>query len=98
MRSNVLKWLVGTLAFLLPAAIAVIGMRLDRSAFRHDPTYVALVPVVCVGSMLMAIAVPTVLIMRTRMLMVYRIVLSGGYWCLLVIESYWLFFAVVFRP
>ena len=98
MRWNVLKWLTGTLAFFLPSAIAAIGNRLDRSAFRHDPTYVALVPVVCVGSMLLAITVPTILIVRSRMLMVYRIVLSVVYWCLLAIEFYWIFFAIVVRP
>ena len=96
MHSNVLKWLVGTFAFFFPAAIAAIGMRLDRSAFRHDPTYAALVPVVCLGSMLLAITVPTVLIMKSRMSMVRRIGLSGVYWCLLLHESYWIFVAVLF--
>ena len=96
MHSNIMKWLVGSLAFFLPAAIAAIGKRLDRSDFRHDATYSALIPVVCWSSILLAIAIPTVLVMRTRMSLRRRMGVTGVIWCLLLLEFYWIFLSVVY--
>jgi hypothetical protein len=96
MHSNIMKWLVGSLAFLLPAAMAVIGKRLDRSDFRHDATYSALIPVAYWSSILLAIAIPTILVMRTRMSLRRRMGVTGVIWCLLLLEFYWIFLSVVY--
>jgi len=95
MYSNGVKWLVGSLAFFLPAAVAAVGTRLDKSRFRHDATYAALIPLVCLGTIFVALSIPTVMVLRSRMSLVRRMGLAGLIWCLLLLETYWIFVAVV---
>jgi len=95
MRSLSIRSLVGVIALLLPAAVAFLCKYLDRSKFQHDATYKALIPAVVCGSLVLAVAVPAVLVMSARMPLIYRIVITMGVWLLLAVELYWLFFAVV---
>jgi hypothetical protein len=88
MRSPLIKWLVGNLAFLLPAIMAVVGEYLDRSRFSHDPVYTSLIPFVFWGSVLLAAIIPAALVMTTRMPLSRRIGATGIVWCGLLLEFY----------
>ncbi len=90
-----MKWLVGCVAFFLPAAIAALGKRMDQSAFRNDPTYAAFIPVVCWTSLLLAIAVPSVLVMRAKMTLLLRSSFLFLIGCLLLLELFWVFLSLV---
>ena len=94
-KNVIIKWLGGGCAFILPAVIAVIGMRLDRSEFRNDPLYGALVPVAGWSAISLAIIVPAVLLMTARMPLLRRIGLTAAVWCLLLLEFYLIFIAVM---
>jgi len=86
MRKSWVRILVGICSFALPALMANIGMRLDESRFRHDPTYRALVPPVMLGSVVLAAVVPAALIMTTALSLPRRIGLAAAVWSLLAIE------------
>jgi len=98
MRSNLIKWLCGIFAFLLPVAVAMMGKRLDHSAYRHDATYKALIPAVVCGALLLATLVPAILLMTSRMRLPYRMGFTVAVWALLVLQLYWVFFVVVVNP
>ena len=91
----IIKWLGGGLAFFLPAFIAAIGMHLDRSTYRNDQLYTALVPVAGWGAISLSIIVPTVLLLSSRMSLRRRIGLTAVVWCLLLLEFYLIFIAVM---
>jgi hypothetical protein len=95
MRSFSIRCLAGAVALLLPAGIAFLASYLDRSKFRNDATYKALIPVVSCGSLVLAVVIPAVLVMSARMPLIYRVVITLAVWLLLAVELYWLFFAVV---
>ncbi len=86
MRKPWIRVLAGIVAFALPALVCVIGMRLDRSSLRHDPTYERLILVVLCSSVLLATVVPAALIMTSTGSLPRRIGLTAAMWCLLVLE------------
>ena len=91
----IIKWLGGGLAFFLPAVIATIGMHLDRSAYRNDHVYTALVLVAGWSAISLAIVVPAALLMSSRMSLRRRIGLTAVVWCLILLEFYLIFIAVM---
>jgi hypothetical protein len=86
MRSPWIKWIVGVVAFLLPAVVCFVGSRLDHSGFGHDPRYAALIPVVLLSSVILAAGVPAVFILRSALSRWRRIGLMAAVWCLLALE------------
>ncbi len=95
MRSTGAKWLVGSLAFLLPALVAAVGLRLDKSPYRHDALYRALIPPALLGAVVSAVAVPAVLIGKARMSLLRRAGLIAAVWGLLLAQFYMIFIAVL---
>ena len=92
------KWLAGVCAFMAPAALAALARHLDRSAFRHHPTYTALIPIAALGSLVLAAFLPAALIIRTRVTLPGRLGMLLGLWCLLVVQLYVVFWKLVIRP
>lgn len=82
--------LAGVAAFLLPALVTFTGLRLDHSAYRHNPTYRMLIPFVAGGAVLIAAIVPVVLIARARISRTGRVALSVCVLLLLALECGWL--------
>jgi len=81
-RTFVAKWIFGSVAFVSPAVIAAIGQRLDRSAYRHDATYQALIPVFAWGALGLAVVVPAILLLRSHAPVWRRVSYLIGVWCL----------------
>ena len=98
MRRLMVKWIVGCVALFLPLIIALIGRELDRSAYRHDATYRALIPAFVYGSLALAALVPAILLMKSRAPTWRRVCCVVVAWCLLLVELYWTFFSVVIAP
>jgi len=94
-QSALLRCLAASVAFLLPTGVALLGRYVDRSTFRADATYKALIPWLVFGSLVLAVTVPAVLVMSARMHLAYRVLITIGVWLLLAVELYWLFFVVV---
>lgn len=86
MRNLWIRLIAGITSFFLPALACIVGMRLDQSSFRHDPIYRALVPVVMLGSVLLAAVVPAAFILRSGWSLSRRIGLTAATWCLLALE------------
>ena len=82
------RWLWGSVTFLLPAMAAICGELLDGSRFGHDPHYTALIPYVFWGAVLLAALIPAMLIMGTRMALLHRIGATGLLWCGLLLQFY----------
>ena len=95
MRSTGLRWLVGSLAFLLPALVAFVGQHLDRSQYRHDPVYGSLIPIVCWGAIILAVVVPTALVLTARGSLPRRIGFVAAIGGLLLVEFYLIFISVL---
>ena len=95
MRSSIIKWLLGSLAFLVPAMIAVIGMYLDKSPIRHDSLYKSLVPIVSWGAIILAAIVPTALVVTARMSLPRRASFVVAIWCMLIVQLYLILVAVL---
>ena len=95
MLRPVAKWLLGAAAFVSPLLVALIGQRLDHSAFRNDSMYKALIPFFVFGSLAAAALVPAILLLRSRAPVWRRVGCLVGVWCLLAIELYWTFLSVV---
>jgi len=95
LRSTLIKWLAGVVTFLLPALIAAIGLHLDKSVYRNDPAYTAIIPVAAWSAIILAMVVPAALVLTTRMSLPRRLGLAAVIWCLLAIEFYMIFIAVL---
>ena len=92
MRRLAIRAFAGIVTFILPALLAVIGVRLDHSSLSHDPTYGALLlPVLftCVG---VAAVVPGALIMTSKLSRPWRVGLTVAMLCLLVLECGFTFY------
>lgn len=86
MRKPWIKALAGFTAFVLPALICLIGVRLDRSSIGHHPAYEPWIPVGLCSSVLLAAVVPSALIMTSTRSLPRRIGLTATMLCLLAIE------------
>ena len=86
MRNPWIKRFVGFAAFFLPAFVCIVGLQLDRSRFRHDPVYAALVPIVMLSSVLLAALVPATFIMISARSLPNRIGMIVAILCLLALE------------
>jgi hypothetical protein len=95
LRKPWIRGLAGFVAFASPAFVCFIGVHLDRSSFRHSPTYKSLIPVVLGGSLLLAAVVPAVLIMISALSLPRRIGLTAAMLCLLVLECGLAFYVVL---
>ncbi|MGH8118990.1 MAG: hypothetical protein ACRESK_00050 [Gammaproteobacteria bacterium] len=91
----VIKWLAGSSAFFLPALITVAGMRLDKSQYRNDPLYSALIPVAGWSAIILALVIPTVLVLTSRTTLPRRFGFTAVIWCLLLMEFYLCFIIVM---
>jgi len=91
MRSTHIKWLAGLVTFFLPAMFTVIGLHLDKSVYRHDPAYIALIPVAGWSAIVLAVVVPTALVLTTRISLPHRLGFMVLVWGLLLIEFYVIF-------
>jgi hypothetical protein len=98
MRTLTAKWVFGVASFILPLIVAVIGRRLDHSVYRTNTTYKSLIPVFVFGSLALAILVPAILVLSSRMPVWCRVGCLVGVWCLLALELYWTFFTVLVAP
>lgn len=95
MRKAWIRGLAGSVAFASPALVCIIGMHLDRSSFKHSPTYKSLIPVVLGGSLLLAAVVPAVLIMTSALSLPRRVGLTAAMLCLLALECCLAFYIVL---
>ena len=86
MRNPWRKRIVGIVAFALPALMSVVGMRLDRLSFGHDPAYARLIPPVMWASLLVAVIVPAAFVMTSSLSLRKRVALTASILCLLAIE------------
>ena len=98
MRTLMAKWVFASAAFALPLLVAVIGRKLDHSAFRQDATYKSLLPFIVFGSLALAVLVPAVILLSSRLPKWQRASYLVGVWCLLCLELYYTFFTVVVAP
>jgi hypothetical protein len=94
-RSTCAKWLLGSLAFLLPALVAAVSLRLDKSPYRHDALYRMLIAPVLLGAVVSAVAVPAVLIGKARLSLRRRAGLIAAVWGMLLVQFYMIFIAVL---
>jgi len=87
-RTLIAKWIIGCAAFVSPVIVAVIGRRLDHSAFRHDVTYETLIPGFVWGSLALAALAPAILALGSRAPVWQRVSDLIGVWRLLLFELY----------
>src|SRR5215467_9871216 len=80
------RWVVGIIAFALPVLAVAIGLRLDHSSLRRNPTYTASVPFMLFGSILLAAIVPAALILSSKQSLLRRLGLTIATLGLLALE------------
>lgn len=89
------RWLLGSAAFLLPLAVAKIGLRLDHSAYRHHPVYRAVIPYFAIGAVTLAVIVPSSLALIAAKSWRWRLGLVAGILVLLAVQLYAIFVLVL---
>ena len=95
MQKPLLRWAVGVVTFALPAIVAGLGIRLDHSSLRNEPSYAAAAPIMIWGSIFLAVLVPASLILTSQQSWPRRIALTLAIWCLLALECAVAFFVVL---
>ena len=90
-----IRWLAGSVSFFLPAVVATIAKHLDDSSLRHDPRYKAFIPLAVWSSLVLALLVPCLLVMRMPISLSRRIGLISLLVFLFLVQLYWIFFSVV---
>ncbi len=80
------RWVAGIIAFALPVLAVAIGLRLDHSSPRRNPTYTASVPFMLFGSIFLAAIVPAAPILSSKQSLLRRVGLTIATLGLLALE------------
>jgi len=91
MYSSWMKWSVGSLAFLLPGLVGLVGDYLERLPAVNSRESASIVSLVFAISVLSAVVVPTVFIMAAPATLTRRLTFTGAIWCLLFLEVWAVF-------
>lgn len=89
------RWLLGTIAFFLPLAVARTGLWLDHSPYRHHPVYRALIPYVVATAVGLAMIVPTAFVLLAKQSWIRRVGLVLLICGLLAVQCYAIFVMVM---
>jgi small-conductance mechanosensitive channel len=86
MYSSRMKWSVGSLVFLLPGLVGLVGDYLERLPAINSRESASVVLFVFSISVLSAVVVPAVFIMAAPATLTRRLAFTGAVWCLLFLE------------
>ena len=88
MRSKSFKWSVGGAAFLLPALVGVLADFLERLPSINSSESIGLLLILFAGSVICAVVIPAVFILRAPITLVRRLGFTVSLWCFLFLEVY----------